>query len=76
MFVFATNLYDTPIDKGFGLVAILSGIDNLWISCMALILNIGVLGDAGEGMTLGRIRYTIGHENRVKDRLQRGVKHE
>jgi hypothetical protein len=87
MFLFAINLYDTPIDKGFGLVAILSGIDKDGLDVLngaalsgelrrPVNLNVAVLGDAKEDMTRGRIRYSIGHERWVKDKLKRGVKYE
>jgi hypothetical protein len=87
MFLFAINLYDTPIDKGFGLVAILSGIDKDSLDVLngaalsgelkrPINLNVAVLEDAREGTTRGRIRYSIGHERRVKDKLNREVKYE
>ncbi|MCJ1368646.1 hypothetical protein MMC16_007791 [Acarospora aff. strigata] len=87
MFLFATHLYDTPITKDFGLVAILSGIDKDSVDILngaalsgelrrPVNLNVAVLGDAKEDMTLGRIRYSVGHERRGKDKLERGVKYE
>ncbi|KAL9102775.1 MAG: hypothetical protein Q9163_002093 [Psora crenata] len=87
MFFFATYLYDTPIDIGFGLVAILSGIDKDGLDVLngaalsgkltrPVTLNVAVLVDANEGMTRGRIRYSIGHERRAKDKLKRGVKYD
>lgn len=87
MFLLAMALYDTPVDKGFGLVAILSGIDKQSLEIMhgaalsgelrrPVNLNIDVLGDVGEDMTSRRLRYTIGGEGQGKPKLRRGMKYE
>lgn len=87
MFLAAIVLYDTTVDNGFGLVAILSGIDKNSLDTMhgaalsgelsrPVILNIEVLGDAGEDMATGRLRYTIGGEGQGKPKLRRGMKYE
>lgn len=87
MFFFALILYDTPIDKGFGLVAILSGIDKNSLDILKgaalsgelrrpVNLNVAVLGNAKEGVPQGRINYSIGHRRQEQDRLKRGVKYQ
>ena len=87
MFLFMITLYDTPTDSGFGIVAILSGIDRNSLDSLhggalsgqlsrPVNLNVAVVGDAGESMTRGQIRYSIGRERQEKDTLKRGVKYE
>lgn len=87
MSLFAIDLFDNPIYKGFGLVAILSGIDKASLYTLKaaalsgelnrpVSLNVAVIRDIGGDKSRGRIRYSIGHERREKDRLRRGVKYE
>ncbi|MCJ1337916.1 hypothetical protein MMC09_003200 [Bachmanniomyces sp. S44760] len=92
MFFFLTILYDTPTDSGFGIVAILSGIDRNSLDSLhgsalsgqlsrPVNLNVSVVGGAaavGESMTTrGQIHYSISRrEKQGKDTLKRGVKYE
>ena len=87
MFLFLITLYDTPTDGGFGIVAILSGIDRNSLDSLRggalsgqlrrpVNLNIAVVDDAGESMMRGQIHYSIGRERQEKDTLKRGVKYE
>ncbi|KAL9111284.1 MAG: hypothetical protein Q9187_007941 [Circinaria calcarea] len=87
MFLFMIILYDTPTDSGFGIVAILSGIDRNSLNHLhggalsgqlsrPVNLNVAVINDAGESMTRGQIRYSIDCERQEKNTLKRGVKYE
>ena len=86
MFVFAIDFSDNPINKGFGLVTILSGIDKASLDALnaalsgelnrPVSLSVAVIRVIGGDKSRGRIRYSIGHERREKDRLKRGVKYE
>ncbi|KAI4257483.1 MAG: hypothetical protein LQ352_001647 [Teloschistes flavicans] len=88
MLAFAVRYYDTPIDKGFGLVAVLSGVDKQSLDIMhgaalsgelkkPVSLKLQVLDEGAEeeDMTSGRIRYTVGHEKGAKAYLRRGMRY-
>lgn len=87
MFLFAIEFSDNPINKGFGLIAISSGIDKDNLDALnaaalsgelnrPVSLSVAVIRVIGGDKSRGRIRYSIGHERREKDRLKRGVKYE
>ena len=88
MFLSVTLLFSTPIDRGFGLVAILASIDQ---DNLRVVQGAGLSGELkqpvrldiavrqgkrdNQGHTMGRIVYTIGYERRNTPPLERGVEY-
>ena len=86
MFICSMSFYDTPIDKGFGLQAILAGSDRTSLDTLEgaslsgelkkpVSLNMTVIEESNDGRASGRICYSIDHERQGRARIRRGLKY-
>ncbi|KAL8840878.1 MAG: hypothetical protein Q9170_001142 [Blastenia crenularia] len=81
MFVMIIAFRSTPIGKGFGIVAILAGVDR---DSLDVLEGAGLSGELKKPVGMGikaldrdpaRVRYSIGAETQGKGRLRKGVKY-